>query len=379
MKDFTKVKMAFVLSGSIFWLPVIIAHFQSLGFSSDQVYTFLSIYSFCIVLLEYPTGVVGDYYSHRVSMILGYIMTALALFLTTMSGNIFYYIVVMVILAVGTSLKTGSDYALMSHYSQDMKKDWADMTFLLMLWGAIASALGGVLGKVSLSLPIYISSACFFVAGILTLLTKRLEKKSSKTKGNVFNTAIGAVKQVKSSPRIIILVVTGAVMTAFFTNMRWFYTPLFQGLSFDIGLWGFLTSVGLAMTFVGNRFSTRRKSRKIMIYVLATSVCLFAISFLNPVVSMVGFVLIHVINGYLDMLFDIETNSLLDSDYRASVLSLKNFLVKILSTLYLFLWGLMFENLGLRAFFWINASGIFLLAMVSVLRKQLKRKGRVPV
>jgi predicted MFS family arabinose efflux permease len=248
-----------------------------------------------------------------------------------------------------------------------------------MLWGAIASALGGVLGKVSLSLPIYISSACFFVAGILTLLTKRLEKKSSKTKGNVFNTAIGAVKQVKSSPRIIILVVTGAVMTAFFTNMRWFYTPLFQGLSFDIGLWGFLTSVGLAMTFVGNRFSTRRKSRKIMIYVLATSVCLFAISFLNPVVSMVGFVLIHVINGYLDMLFDIETNSLLDSDYRASVLSLKNFLVKILSTLYLFLWGLMFENLGLRAFFWINASGIFLLAMVSVLRKQLKRKGRVPV
>lgn len=379
MKDIKKIKIAYILSGSVFWLPVIMLYFQSLKLSNDQVYSLLSIYSIMIVLFEYPTGVIGDHYSHKVSMALGYLSIAISMVLCTIHGGMVYYIFVLALLAFGTTLKTGSDISLIYGFTKDFKKDFANLIFLEMVWAFIASAVGGFLGSISLVLPMYVTAGFFLIGSILLFSVRRHKNSETNMEGNIFNTAGKALRYVKSSRKVVFFLLIGGLIGAFFNDMKWFYTPLFQGLDFNVGLYGILTSVGMLMFFVGNRIYTKYSSSKIPPFILAVSFSLLLISLLTPFAAMFGFVLIHIMNGYLNIILDVEINKSIDDKYRASILSLKSLLIRLFSSVYLFLWGLMIDNLGLKIFFLINAVGIFVIGLLSIFGKSLKGQNRVSV
>jgi len=377
MKDYTKVKIAYVLSGSVFWIPVIMAYFQSLNLSTSQIYSLLSIYSFMIVLFEYPTGVVSDHFSHRISLALGYFFIAVGSLLATISGSYLYYIFVLGVMAFGMSLTTGSDVALIYEYSKNYKRDFANLMFTKMIWVSIVSVIGGILGGISLSLPILVTGIFFFIT-VFILLSIRSSKQPTQP-GNIFNTAKEGLKHIVASPVVALLVIIGGMMGAYFTDIKWFYTPLFQGLNFNIEVWGVITALGLIMIMVGNRLYSRKSGVGVLGLILVFALSFLVISFVSPVISIFGFVILHITNGYLSLVLDVDLNEIIDERYRASVLSLRSLLVRLISSGYLLTWGYIMEKLGLKYFFVINSGVLFIIALASTFKGVLKRKNRVSV
>ena len=74
-----------------------------------------------IVVLEYPTGVSGDQYSHKFSVLSGLLSTALGFFLLSMDGSYLFFLFSSSFVALGLSLIYGSDTALLHSVSMDFK------------------------------------------------------------------------------------------------------------------------------------------------------------------------------------------------------------------------------------------------------------------
>jgi len=113
--------------------------------------------------------------------------------------------------------------------------------------------------------------------------------------------------------------------------------------------------------------------------ILVFALSFLVISFVSPVISIFGFVILHITNGYLSLVLDVDLNEIIDERYRASVLSLRSLLVRLISSGYLLTWGYIMEKLGLKYFFVINSGVLFIIALASTFKGVLKRKNRVSV
>ncbi|NTW46507.1 MAG: hypothetical protein HGB18_05740, partial [Candidatus Moranbacteria bacterium] len=74
MTDARKMMFVKVLYSSRFWIPTFVLYLNSRGIETSQVLSLLGAYYVATIALEYPTGVVGDVFSHRMSIILGYVL-----------------------------------------------------------------------------------------------------------------------------------------------------------------------------------------------------------------------------------------------------------------------------------------------------------------
>lgn len=78
MQDLTKIKIAKILFSARFWVATFVYYLTTRGIPTGEVFYLMGIYYVASLLFEYPTGVIGDYYSHRISVYLGYLTVAMA-------------------------------------------------------------------------------------------------------------------------------------------------------------------------------------------------------------------------------------------------------------------------------------------------------------
>ena len=91
-------------------------------------------------VLEYPTGVVADYFGHKISHILGTFLAFISYLLFIVSTNIYWIVLVLFLVSVGRTLESRSDVAILHSISKNFKKDYA--TYVqIMLIGLIISGL----------------------------------------------------------------------------------------------------------------------------------------------------------------------------------------------------------------------------------------------
>jgi MFS family permease len=164
MKDITKIKIAQILPSGVFWVPIIISYFQFRGLSLETAYYLVSLYQIFIVILEYPTGVIGDYFSHKLSLTLGYVVVFAAFIMMGFELSIFIYGLVLFVAASGVSLISGSNDAVLMNISKDFDKDFRNIRTYSIAYSIISIALGGVLYKIHPVVPIWASAISFFAA-----------------------------------------------------------------------------------------------------------------------------------------------------------------------------------------------------------------------
>ena len=126
MTDLFRVKATRILTSCTFWISIVVFYFQSRDLSTEQVFQLVSLYSIAIVVFEYPTGVIGDFFSHKTSVTLGYLVTGISVFILGFDGSYLYYIFVLLLGALGISLISGSDTAVLHSVSKDFDKDYSD-------------------------------------------------------------------------------------------------------------------------------------------------------------------------------------------------------------------------------------------------------------
>ena len=94
--------------------PFYIIYFVALGFSFWQIALISSLRSIIGLVFEIPTGMIADIYGKKTSVILGYSLSALTLFLIPLTDNFFLIAVVFCFNAFFETFFTGADNAWVS-------------------------------------------------------------------------------------------------------------------------------------------------------------------------------------------------------------------------------------------------------------------------
>lgn len=334
--------LAHILRSPIFWFPTIVDYFLWRGLDLSTVFFMITIYSISIVIFEFPTGVIGDRYSHKTSIILGSLITCCGLLILSLPLPHFILGASLIIGGFGNSLVSGSDIALLHTISLNFDKDYKTNRILGLGTMIVGIMLGGIMYSFYRPLPLVITSVCFGLAAFLTLLIKPVTNNaeiSSINQGNIFAQAFSALKFLRSHRPIQYILILIGGCGGFFLTYKWYYNPLFEIWALPLSWYGIVSAVSILMIMIGTWLAKKYTITKNALYIgILTSI--FIVN-LAPVAwfSMFAFMMTHLLWGSLEGELGVELNNEIKDDNRAAINSLSSLLSRLSSGLSLSIAG----------------------------------------
>ncbi len=380
MKDITKLKIAKGLSACAFWMPVAILFFTTRDLTIEEGLFAIGFYSICIVFLEYPTGVIGDYFSHKLSVSLGYLIigiSVLFIYFPIWNGNVYMLMFLLFFSALGNSLFSGSDDALLYSISKNFKNDLAGVHSFSTTILSLAAILGGFIAKFNLSITMLLTGICFIFASIMTVTIKvpeREEKGMDEEKGNIFSKSLEGIRYVKTIQYLLNYIILTSLILALAQGIKWILNPLYLEINIDQVFWGILLSIFTLITAFGTKiYPTLNKQFNIIVAFLIYLSGLFLVGLAVVwIIPLFGLVLVYFFNGYLKTHLLVKINGMIRSSVRASVLSLNNLFSRLISSLYISLAGWVITE---KSIFVLMTVTVLLVAIISlfVMRHKIKK------
>lgn len=329
-----KIKIAKILYNARFWAAISVLYMVSRGFTAGEAFFIGGWYYFFSLVLEYPTGVIGDRFSHRWSVTLGYLVLAVSFFLITFDGSIWYYLSCFFVLALGETLTTGSDAALLYTASSDYAKDYSEVKSYGTVVAFIAVSLGGVVASYDLRYPYYFTIATLFVVAWL-VWSSGIESKASHS-GNIVDIAREGIRHIFSQKILFHLIFLSTLAGGIFYGYKWMYNPLFLAMNLPVASWGFISGVSILLVAPGAFLYRFFPNIPLLLtsVILAFFLSLAGVTAIIPV-AILGLFLIHILRGYFETKVHVEINTRIGESVRASILSLGNLFTRLWTMFFL--------------------------------------------
>lgn len=345
MSDLRKIKLSGIFSTAQFWYPTIILYYQSQGLSIEQIYLILTIYSICAVLFEYPTGVIADYFSPRVSLIVGFGLMSLFMFLCSLPGSFSYYCVLFICNAAAYTLTSGSNTALLHSVSKNFKHDYSQVKLYSLIMAVFSTVVGGLTIAINLKVSLYLTSLFLLLSALLLLFSRSYPYE--RIRGNIFTGSLIGLRHVKQNTQLLYLILISSLIGGLFMSFKFFYTPLFSAMKLPETSWG--VYIGLATLCSALGVYLFKKYDTVNARLLLGG---FLVSFLligliiSPFIALGGLFIAFLIRGYLEARIDTDINETITSHARASILSFESFLTRMIATIFTFAQGLVVEKVA---------------------------------
>lgn len=300
-----------------------------------------------ILLFEVPTGIVADAYSRRLSIIIGYFIMGLAFIVEGSFPRFVPILLAQVLWGIGYTFTSGATQAWLS---DEIGEDNANRAFLRANQFDLAGALVGMLiaiplGNIAVNLPIV--SGGVMVALIAVALTlfmsehgfkpvRREDRNTWQHMGDIFNKGLNAVR---ARPTLLAILGVGLVYGLYSEgwDRLWvkylvdhFTLPSIFGMN-EVAFFGLLRAGGMVLSILATRIVEKRldanHAPSVARYMLGITmllsgaILLFAFS---PAlaVSIAAVWLVSITRNVMGPLYDAWVNQRLDSDTRATVISM---------------------------------------------------------
>lgn len=318
-----------------FWLvlPILIPYYEANRLNSTQIFTIQAAYALSILLMEIPSGYLADVIGRKKTLILGACFLPVGIGVYVFTHSFATFILAEFIIAIGNSMRSGCDSALIYDSLIQMKqepeyKKFEGRSFYYTRVGtALSSILGGVTALISLRVPFYINmGVCLFMIPFAILL---IEPKREKLKASSPFKDILKISRLSFSHKLLrpLIFLTALIMSAGIIGI-WAYFLYYESIGISIGFFGVLMAAFQLSAAVGSRqahaiekFLGQKQSLLILLLMAPTfvllgmfkSIVLIPLIFLNAFLIGFGFPLL------LD-----HMNRLIESKIRATVLSVAN-------------------------------------------------------
>ena len=300
-----------------------------------------------ILLFEVPTGVVADAYSRRLSIIIGYFIMGLAFIVEGSFPRFVPILLAQVLWGIGYTFTSGATQAWLS---DEIGEENANRAFLRANKFDLAGALVGMLiaiplGNIAVNLPIV--SGGVLVALIAVALTlfmsehgfkpvRREDRNTWQHMGDIFKKGLNAVR---TRPTLLAILGVGLVYGLYSEgwDRLWvkylvdhFTLPSIFGMN-EVAFFGLLRAGGMVLSILATRIVEKRldanHAPSVARYMLGITVLLSAAILLfafSPalVVSILAVWLVSITRNVMEPLYNAWVNQRLDSDTRATVISM---------------------------------------------------------
>ena len=353
-------------------MPVIVLFYQDNEMGMHEIFVLKAIYSVAIVVMEIPSGWMADVWGRKKTLILGSVLGASGFFIYSFSYGFWAFIFAEIILGIGHSFVSGADSAMLydslkaSNKSDRYTREEGRITSVGNFAEAIAGITGGFLAAISLRTPFYFqfAVAAMAIPAAVTMMEPKIHASEhihsiKRMLINIRNT-FGSHQNLRIS--ILLSAVTGTATLTF----AWFVQPFFKAIDLQVEAFGiFWTALNLAVG-VSSVFAHKVEywlGRKLSILAV---VLLLSAGYIFSGISIsyqgIGFLfLFYLVRGIATPIFKNYINQYTESDIRATMLSVRNFIIRISFAAIGPLLGWITDNLSLTLAFTL-AGLIYLLA-----------------
>lgn len=323
-------------------MPFYVLYFLDIGLTFFQIALISGIRSIVSLIFEIPTGVIADKYSRKFSVILGYILTAISLALIPIWDS---FVVIAIIFAFDSLFETlvsGADRAWAVDLIENRDKSLLDKYFLRT---RLFRNIGMVIAPLAASYVVAVSSMrnlWFIFAGGIILSTiilsfaeeiKIARNKAASVKSQINEVTRDCWQTVKYalSHSILILLFMGIFIFYFvdeISSLAW--TPYIEKNGFSLPLIGYLFSIIAALGIILPLLAQWLLKKKSKLFILFSSAIGYATLLIiaGKISSALLIAFIFILFSSIDEIFlpleEALTNQFINSQQRASVLSLKS-------------------------------------------------------
>ena len=322
-------------------MPIIVLFFQENGLTLMEVMILQSVYSFTIAITEIPSGYIADFFGRKNSLIFSTILTFFGYLIFSNFSSFEFFVCAQVIIALGGSLMSGADSALMYDTLLEIKEEKQYTKIEGRTYGignfseAIAGLLGGLLATSSLLLPIQIQTAVLFLCiPIAISLVEPGIHKNNKLK-NGFHTIFKVVKfSLIENIKLRWLIIYSSIMGVATLSAAWLAQPFFKSIDISLVYYGVLwasLNVTAGISSVNSyRFEQKYNTPNLLLILgILMSLSFFIIYLLPNYYGLILIFAIYYLRGIITPLLKNQININTKSNIRATVMSIRSFILRI--------------------------------------------------
>ena len=361
-------------------MPIIVLFFKENGLSLFEVMILQSVYSLTVAITEIPSGYIADYFGRRKSIIFSTIFTFSGYLIFSNFSGFDYFVIAQILVAIGGSLMSGADSAIIydtlveteneKQYTKIEGKTYAIGNFS----EAIAGLIGGVLATTSLLLPVQIQTTIlFFTIPIsFSLVEPTLHKNDKIEKG--FYSILKVVKySLFENLKLRWLIIYSSIMGVATLSAAWIAQPFFESLEIPIFYYGILWAA-LNITAGISSYSSHKKEEKHntnnLLFILGffMSISFLLVYFLPNYFGLIFIFIIYYLRGIVTPILKNQININTTSKIRATVMSVRSFVLRISFAIVAPILGIMADNNSIISSYLFLSIIILIFSSISVIR-----------
>jgi len=372
----------YLLKGVLWFMvamPIIILFFQEHGLSLTQIMTLQAIYSFSVALFEIPSGYIADLFGRKQTIALSTVFSFAGYLVFSFYGGFYAFAIAQILVGVGGSLMSGSDSALLydtlletgdkKAYTQIEGRNYAIGNFS----EATAGILGGFLAVSSIYLPIYVQTGILFLSIpiALSLVEPKMHKEEKMDRS--LSAIFGVVKfAMIENIKLRWLIIYSSAMGVATLSMAWFAQPFFKEINIPLAYFGILwaglnLSAGLT-SFNSHKFDKSEKGNMLFYLALAMAVSFLFLGINTSIFGLIFILIIYLLRGVVTPILRNEINENTTSNKRATVLSVRSFIIRISFAICAPILGYLADNYSLSYSFYVLAIIVGLFSILSALK-----------
>lgn len=317
MSNYTKFIVSKILWVTEIWWTIAILYFTRRNLDTSSALFLISIYSISIVLLEYPTWLVADTYWHKSSALLWFITLTVWFILLSFNLPFYWYVLGLILLACGKSLKSWSMTAILNWITSDFKSHHIQVSTLESMSKFFMAVVSWY---IFLYNPILVVIIASILSGIGWVIFYTIPYVSNSQEGNIYSTAIKWFTNIFKSKLLISLLIVFSVTAWYRQNIKHYITSMWDYFPVSVlfmtrAVWWH--SLFRALWAYSVRFLNLRKSTILAIVVIVLMVFAWG----NHLAILIWFILLSGLFQNIETNMEVEIVNTIDKNVIATVLS----------------------------------------------------------
>ena len=321
-------------------MPIIVLFYEDHGLGLQDVFILKSVYSIAAVALEIPSGYLADVWGRRKCLILGCILFFFGYLCYSFTSTFVAFAIAEILLGTGQTLVNGADSAFLYDTTVQYKKEnlylryEGRITMIGNFAEAVAGIFGGLLAAYSLRYPFYAQAVIAF-SGIPAAFALRELNIKSKVQSPVQEIMRIIKYSLVTNKRLCYNIMYSGIIGAATLTMAWFVQPYLMYMKTPTSWFGVIwtvlnLTVGIAALYsdrVDSYFGPKKMGILILTFVAGGYVALaFNLTYAGLAILLV----FYVIRGFATPILKGYINQMTFSEMRATVLSIRNFIIRLM-------------------------------------------------
>jgi MFS family permease len=332
---FLKGVLWFMLS-----MPIIILFFKENGLSLTEIMTLQGAYSLTVALFEVPSGYLADLFGRKACIVFSTIFSFIGFLFFCFFSGFYYFLIAQILVGFAGSLISGSDSALIydTLLQTNNKDDYAKIEGRNYAIGnfseATAGIFGGFLAVSSIYLPVYVQTAFIFLSIPIAFTLVEPEITNITSSRNSLQSIFILVKSTLfESSKLRWLIVYSSAMGVATLSMAWFSQPFFIAIDLPLVLfgifWALLNFSSGISSYNSHYFSNKFNYKSLIYFSVIMSLSFFLLGFSIISYGLFFIFIIYFLRGIVTPILRNEINKITSSNIRATVLSVRSFIIRV--------------------------------------------------